>query len=146
MGEAVNGDGWRNRHDQVKMRLLGLLRWAGIEVDCEVFNLFSGLIPQRGLARIERGRKRQGLVPDFRVRLPAGEGRPADDEIVLAELKVISSCPFRYARNPRSTTKAVDKLASTLPREYQNHAKMMDQVYGEVPRGTVLSTTSPQPG
>ena len=87
MAEAVSGDGWRKRHDQVKMRLLGLLRWAGIEVDCEVFNLFSGLIPQRGLARIEKGRKRRGLVPDFRVRLPAAGGRPDDDKIVLAELK-----------------------------------------------------------
>ena len=87
MAEAVSGYGWRRRHDQVKMRLLGLLRWAGIEVDCEVFNLFSGLIPQRGLARIEKGRKRRGLVPDFRVRLPAAGGRPDDDKIVLAELK-----------------------------------------------------------
>ena len=137
MAEAVSGDGWRKRHDQVKMRLLGLCRWAGIEVDCEVFNLFSGLIPQRGLARIEKGRKRQGLVPDFRVRLPAAEGRPGDDEIVLAELKCISSCPSRYSRNPRATTKAVDKRASTLPREYQNHARSIDQVYGDVPRGAV---------
>ena len=70
MAEAVSGDGWRKRHDQVKMRLLGLLRWAGIEV-----------------ARIEKGRKRRGLVPDFRVRLPAAGGRPDDDKIVLAELK-----------------------------------------------------------
>ena len=50
-------------------------------------------------------------------------------------MKCISSCPSRYARNPRATVKAVDKRASTLPREYQNHAKSIHQVYGEVPRG-----------
>ena len=43
----------------------------------------------------------------------------------------------RYARNTRATNKAVDKRASTLSREYQNHAKSIDQVYGEVPRGVV---------
>ena len=101
----------------MKMRILSLLRWAGVEVDCEVFNVFSGLIPQLGLSRLEQGRKRQGLVPDFRVRVPAaggGEG-PQVEELVLAELKVISCCPTRYQRDPRATIKAVDRRAVTLP-------------------------------
>ena len=96
MAAALQGDGWRRRHDAMKMRILSLLRWAGEEVDCEVFNVFSGLIPQLGLSRLEQGRKRQGLVPDFRVRVPAaggGEG-PQVEELVLAELKVISCCPI----------------------------------------------------
>ena len=75
MASALQGDGWRRRHDGVKMRIFGLLRWAGVEVDCEVFNVFSGLIPQQGLNRLEQGRKRQGLVPDFRLRVPAVDGR-----------------------------------------------------------------------
>ena len=75
------------------MKILSLVRWAGVEVDCEVFNLFSGLIPQQGLSRLEQGRKRQGLVPDFRLRAPAvGGGGPRGEEMVLAELKVISCC------------------------------------------------------
>ena len=61
MAAALAGDGWRRRHDEVKMKLLGLLRWAGVQVDCEVFNIFAGLIPQQGLSRMEQGRKRQGL-------------------------------------------------------------------------------------
>ena len=69
---------------------------------CEVFNIFSGLIPQEGLSRLEAGRKRQGLVPDFRVQEPSvtGEGGNQEEKLVLAELKVISSCPTRYQRNP----------------------------------------------
>ena len=64
---AMRGDGWRVRHDAVKLRLRGLLTWAGIPSTCEVFNLFADCIPQEGLSRIERGRRRQGLVPDFMV-------------------------------------------------------------------------------
>ena len=137
MAAALQGDGWRKRHDCVKMRIFGLLRWAGVEVDCEVFNLFSGLIPQQGLSRLERGRKRQGLVPDFRLRVPVADGRRDGGQLVLAELKIISSCPTRYQRNPRAATKAVDRRAATLPGEYVKHARSIDQEYGGVPDGTV---------
>ena len=34
-----------------------------------VFNLFAHLIPQDSLTRMERGRKRQGLMPDFLMEL-----------------------------------------------------------------------------
>ena len=129
---AVQGDGFRRRHDVVKRRLLSLHKWAGIEVECEVFNLFFSLIPQRGLSRIEAGRKRQGLVPDFKIREPPVEGR-GEEATVLAELKVITSCPTRYPRNPRSTKKAVDRRADTLPREYLQYAKNIDSEFGEVP-------------
>ena len=54
MAAAVAGDGWRRRHDTLKMRLLSLLRWSGVEVDCEVFNIFSGLIPQQDLSRLKQ--------------------------------------------------------------------------------------------
>ena len=33
---TLRGDGWRTRHDQVSLH-----KWAGTEVECEVFNLFS---------------------------------------------------------------------------------------------------------
>ena len=91
MAASLPGDGFRRRHDAIKLRILGLLRWAGIEVDCEVFNVFAGLIPQEGLSRLEQGRKRQGLVPDFRLRVPARGQGPQVEELVLAELKSISS-------------------------------------------------------
>ena len=111
---AVREDGWRRQHDAVKRRVLSLHKWAGIEVECEVFNLFSGLIPQQGLSRIEAGRKRQGLVPDFRMMEPPVEGRE-DTVSVLAELMMISSCPTRYLRNPRDAVKSVDRRAANLP-------------------------------
>ena len=61
------GDGFRKRHDLVKNFLFRKLRAAGVPTECEVFNLFSREIPQEGLARIERGRTRQAMVPDFKI-------------------------------------------------------------------------------
>ena len=58
----MRGAGWRKRHNGVKLCIRGLLRWAGLDFDCEVFNLFAHNIPQAGLARIERERRCQGLV------------------------------------------------------------------------------------
>ena len=60
------GDGWRTRHTMMEKLIVKKCRWAGVPVQCEVFNLFARDIPQEGLSRIERGRKRKGLVPDFK--------------------------------------------------------------------------------
>ena len=82
----VQGDHWRGRHDQVKMTLYNFCKWAGLPVVVEVFNLFSGHIPQQGLARVDQGRQRQAMVPDFKIVIPfAGQTKP-----MLHELKVIS--------------------------------------------------------
>ena len=58
---------------------------------------------------------------DFCIRVLAaggGEG-PQVEDLVLAELKVISCCPTRYQRDPRATVKAVDQRVVTLPNEYR---------------------------
>ena len=52
--------------------------------------------------------------------------------MVLAELKMITSCPTRYHRNPRVGEKAVNRRAATLAGEYSNHARDIDRVYGGV--------------
>ena len=61
---TIPGDHFRRRHD--KMKLFQLCQWAGLEAEVEVFNLFASSIPQQGLSRMERGRKRQSIVPDMR--------------------------------------------------------------------------------
>ena len=43
------------------------LRAVGVETKCEVFNLFAREISHEGLSRIERGRTRQTIVPDFKI-------------------------------------------------------------------------------
>ena len=107
---------------------------------CEVFNMFAHLIPQQGLSRMERGRKRQGLVPDFLLELDGERGQKRDE---LAELKVICCCPSRYTLIPphplpdREYVKAVDKRARVLTEEYIKKARNVDRVYGGAAEGTV---------
>ena len=113
------------------------MRWAGLGVQCEVFNLFAGLIPQQGLARLERGRKRQGMVADFMVQLPGeavGVVGAAGPVAVLAELKCISSCPTWYQRAP-GARKGVERRANELPGEYRRKAQQLDREFGGVPAG-----------
>ena len=124
MSAQLPGDTWRIRHDAVKMELNRLFMWSSMPSTCEVFGLFSHLIPQEGLTRLERGRERQGLVPDFLLGLsnPAG-GR----EDRLAELKVINCCLTRYP--PGRNDRAVDRRANLLQNEYRRKARDADKNY-----------------
>ena len=135
MAEAVKGDNWRKRHNAVERKLFSLLKWAGVESELEVFNEFSGLIPQEGLNRMERGRKRQGLVPDFRLRIAGVEGPGRELVLLLAELKLISCCVTWYKRDPRPKEKAVDARAALLPGDYRGKARKVDTKFGGVPAG-----------
>ena len=134
-------DGWRKRHDSCKLLIRRLLVWAGIPVDCEVFNLFASCIPQDGLNRLEGGRRRQGLVPDFRV--PAEEGGGS----ALCELKCMSASSTRYpqGRRLRVFKRAVDRRADLLTSEYQAKARQTDWEYCGTPRPPQNRQGEPQP-
>ena len=131
---TMKGDGYRKRHDHVKNFLFRKLRTAGVETECEVFNLFAREIPQEGLARIDRGRTRQTMVPDFKISIPQAGGR---SEQQLFELKVVSSCNTRYPRNPRPEGRAVDRRANLLQGEYTAKARKADKKYGNTPEGQI---------
>ena len=126
------GDGFRSRHDLVKNFLFRKLRAAGVPTECEVFNLFARELPQEGLSRIERGRTRQTMVPDFKISIPEAGGRI---EQRLFELKVVSSCPTRYPRNPRPEGRAVDNRGKLLQGEYEAKARKADRRFGNTPLG-----------
>ena len=111
------------------MRLFQMCQWAGLEAEVEVFNLFAGSIPQEGLSRMERGRKVQSIVPDMRISIPE-EGNFVPR---LHKLKIISSSKTRYTththRMGQEATRAVDKRASELNREYIMKARNTDRLY-----------------
>ena len=139
-GEAVQctittGDHYRKRHDSFKMKLLQMCQWAGLDAEVEVFNLFTGSIPQEGLSRMERGRKVQSIVPDMRISIPI-EGNLVPR---LHEIKLISSSKTRYTlhREGQDATRAVDKRASELNAEYLVKARKTDQAYCGTAQGTV---------
>ena len=122
MVTPLSGDSWRIRHDMVKTELNRLFMWSSIPATCEVFGLFSHLIPQEGLSRLERGRERRGMVPDFMMKLP---NQTCGVVNRLAELKVLNCCPSRYS--PRDKVKAVDKRARLLQDEYPERPRMQTE-------------------
>ena len=111
----MSGDGFRTRHDSVKNFLHQQMKFAGMSVVCEVFGMFAIEIPQEGLSRMEKGRVRQSILPDLKIMLPV----PGSDQLVptLGELKVLSSCPTHYPRNPRPQVRAVDRRSDELHSE-----------------------------
>ena len=90
------------------MTLFGLCRWAGVPAYVEVYNLFSNLIPQDGLARYEANRQRQAIIPDLRILLPLDNLLTS----VLHEVKVISVSQTWY--KPTWEERAVDRRAAQL--------------------------------
>ena len=138
---TMRGDGWRTRHDRLKHTIKDLHCKAGVNIVCEVFNLFADCIPQAELARIERGRRRQALVPDFKLRGERGEGD------ILCELKVQSACVSRYPRNPRPRdgTRGVERRAEGLTQAYSRKAREVDWRHCGTPRPPLARPGVPQP-
>ena len=132
MSATLPGDTWRTKHDKVKLEISRLCVWSRLQAMCEVFGLFAHHIPQEGLNRMERGRKRQAMVPDFRLSLPS----PTEGTVTrLAELKVLNCCQSRYQVGSRD--RAVDRRARLLSGEYRRKAKDVDRLYVGTPEGEV---------
>ena len=152
---CLPGDHWRTRHNLLVQFIHRSCLWAGVPAEVEVFNLFSGLVRQEGLSRIERAQQRQSLVPDLRIAIQPQA--VADEEVardlrmrrggamrggggtveggVLHEVKIISCSKTRY--KPNSPKRAVDARADLLPQEYLNKARAADQNHNNIEPDTV---------
>ena len=139
---------WSVAHDYFKHALCEVMRDLRVDYNCEVFGLFSPLIPQ-GPLRVpldadtrQAAHKRQGMVPDFKInssslsrRLRGGaQAIPS----TLAELKFIHLGTTRYpvASILRGHLKAVELRARLIGREMEAHARSLDVVYGGHPAGS----------
>ena len=85
---------------------------------------------------MERGRGRQGLLPDFRLEIPSPAGEPVQR---LAELKMIGAVPKWYPRKGALARKkkAVERRALPLPGEYRNPLAALDSKYHGTQPGQV---------
>ena len=128
MSEILPGDHWRARHDKVKLALHSLCVWARLPVTVEVWGLFSHLIPAAALTRMERGRKRQAIVPDFRIEMPLPTGGGTRPQ--LAELKIISCCETWYPAGGRM--RGTDKKAGGLQQDRKKAKNVDKNVLGMV--------------
>ena len=145
----LTGDHWRRRHDLLVQWVDRSCMWAGVPCEREVFNLFSGVVRQQGLNRMERARQRQSLVPDLRIAVPplavaeaqVAQGRPAHglgggtEGGVLHEVKMISCNKTRYP--PTAAKRAVDTRADGLQQSYITKARNADRSFNQTPEGTV---------
>ena len=123
----IVGDSWRKRHDTVKQHVMAEAALAGIAADCEVYGLFSNLLPAALTG--EGGELRTARVPDFRLLLPTPDG----PKNCLAELKVISAGKTWY---PRGTLgKGADRRADRLPAEYERTLRDLDARFLGAPAG-----------
>ena len=110
---------------------------SAIRAECEVYGLFRDLIPVQALDQekeLERGRGRQGLLPDFRLELPSPAGEPIER---LAELKMIGAVSTWYPRSGglARKKKAVERRAMPLPGEYRTPLAKLDTKYHGTPGG-----------
>ena len=135
------GDGWGSRHDSVQFAIEQVAVAMGIDVDCEVFNLFADLFCASDQAMIDGGgyRARQGLVPDFCFPRLSDQCPKA-----LAELKGVTLSKSYYPRvgntHGRSASNACASRASLIGAEYRRKAKNLDNKFFSA------SFTPPAPG
>ena len=85
---------------------------------------------------LQRGRGRQGLLPDFRLEIPSPAGEP---EIQLAELKIIGAVERWYPRRGALArrNRGVERRVIPLPAEYSNPLAKLDMKYHGTPLGQV---------
>ena len=120
------GDSWRHRHDSGKMAITTECYDAKLPVDCEVYGLFSDLLPAAAEGHggdLEWGRSRQGLIPDYRLRLPTPEG----NSDCLAELKFVSAGVTWFPRGVQG--RGTDRRSGLLQSEYRRKLAKYDQKY-----------------
>ena len=136
----IPGDHFRARHDSIKMVINSFCLTSSIRAECEVYGEFSDLIPVEavGEEQLQRGRGRQGLLPDFKMDLPSPTG---EHETKLAELKMISAVDSWYPRSGFSArrSRGVERRAARLPGEYRRPLAKLDQKY----HGTTVGQVGP---
>ena len=97
-----------------------------VPVDCEVYGLFSDLLPatlEEEGGELQWGRARQGKVPDFKFLLTSPEG-PIPR---LAELKVINAGKTWFPRGREG--KGTERRANCLTQEYERVLRGYDVRY-----------------
>lgn len=145
--QTLVGDIYRHKHDSVKMKIFSLANECHLPATCEVFGIFAPCIPQRGLSRMERGRARQSIIPDFLFQLPhtiggdpldggsSGGTIAAGKLPTLGELKTVSFCPTYFF--PGAKKRGVELRADKIPSQYTKKARDTDRDFCNTPQGTI---------
>ena len=135
--QNLPGGGWTTRHDRLKMEIMSMCDWAGMGATCEVWGIFSHLVPPEALAREEVQKQKEVMRPDFRLEVvnPAS----GQEESRLAELKfACGRALYKAGVRQHTFTRGVQARAEEVVKSYRGKADRMDQLLGEEPgRGRV---------
>ena len=63
--ENLDGGHWTDRHNAVQQELAALCPYAGVPAEVEPYGLFSYLLPQQALHRLQQEHQRQVLRQDL---------------------------------------------------------------------------------
>ena len=124
---TATGDDWRRHHDAIAGIMFSDAKRAGIEGSTEVSGLFTDLLPS-GVGHTWRRKRRDGLVPDARLRRDIGGSGFVDH---LHDVKAIHYCPTRYplaAAEARGQQRgdATRRRADLVAAEYDASARRLD--------------------
>ena len=129
-GQALRGDAWRHRHDHVKWTVVEAFQALLVPIKCEVLHLFTRHVNVAGRAHLNTRRGRQGIIPDFEVKV--------GNKTVLYDLKTIGLNKTRYMVTlPQSSEPqyAVRRRACQVPRSYKTKAHNVDVQFNNTPQG-----------
>ena len=130
INERLEGSHWTHRHDFIKAEVNSLCAYTGLPAVCEAYGVFSNLIPQQPLNRLERHRERQILRPDFIFQIP--------DEVTgvmrkrVADVKTIGLGAVSYYHGGAEGMRAVERRSRRIQAEYEAGARKGDEMAGAI--------------
>ena len=131
VNERLEGSDWLRRHDIVKAEVSALSAYTGLPAECEAYGVFSHLIPQQPLNRIERFRERQVLRPDFVLQVPdVNSGVPRKR---VVDIKTIGIGAASYYKPGSEGMRAVERRSRRIQAEYEAGARRGDELGGAAP-------------
>ena len=99
---AVSRSESQTRHDTIKTVINSFCMTSTLRSECEVYGLFMDFIPVEALeneVELERGRGRQGLLPDFKMEIPSPTGEPIQS--VEPIMRALNTSRSKQTRKPK---------------------------------------------
>ena len=84
--------------------------------------MFSDLILQLALSRVQQNQARQSIIPDIRADLP---NSALGTKTTYIEIKTVSGS--KWYQSVRERKRAVERRGRTIGEEYSNNAKSHDE-------------------
>ena len=124
MNATLPGNHMTRGHDIMKNTLNSLFKYSGILSEVEPYGVFSDLVPQQPLNRLNAFRAAQTIIPDIRAELPDETGGTRRRYL---EVKTVSGLTKWY--HPVRGERAVERRVLAIKQEYKTAAATADQRY-----------------